>query len=108
MPTCNKVTFRSLFNFFASFTENWESFAKTIDTVLILWNETHNLPVEVNLLSAIPQKGQTHPKKFVAKLPTNCLNVFDHFVGLALKELRLYGDNQWSTPKLFGVVLFVA
>ena len=27
-------------------------------------------------------------KQFVGKLPTNCLNVFDHFVGLALKGLR--------------------
>ena len=24
------------------------------------------------------------------KKPTNCLSVFDHFVGLALKELLLY------------------
>ena len=27
-------------------------------------------------------------KKFVGKLPTNCLSVFDHFAGLALKELN--------------------
>ena len=27
-------------------------------------------------------------KQFVGKLPTNCLSVFDHFVGFALKELR--------------------
>ena len=26
-------------------------------------------------------------KQFVGNLPTNCLNVFDHFVGLALKGL---------------------
>ena len=26
--------------------------------------------------------------QFVGKLPTNCLSVFDHFVGLALKGLR--------------------
>ena len=29
-------------------------------------------------------------KQFVRNLPTNCLSVFDHFVGLALKELRCY------------------
>ena len=28
-------------------------------------------------------------KQFIGKLPTNCLSVFDHFVGLALKGLRL-------------------
>ena len=27
-------------------------------------------------------------KQFVGKLPTNCLNVFDHFVVLALKKLK--------------------
>ena len=26
-------------------------------------------------------------KQFVGKLPTNCLSVFDHFVGLELKGL---------------------
>ena len=27
-------------------------------------------------------------KQFVGKLPTNCLSVFDHFVGYALKGLK--------------------
>ena len=28
-------------------------------------------------------------EEFVDNLPTNCLSVFDHFVGLALKGLKL-------------------
>ena len=28
-----------------------------------------------------------HSQQFVGKLPTNCLSVFDYFVGLALKGL---------------------
>ena len=28
-------------------------------------------------------------KQFVGKLPTSCLSVFDYFVGLALKGLRM-------------------
>ena len=28
--------------------------------------------------------------QFVDNLPTNCLSVFDHFVGLALKGLRIF------------------
>ena len=28
-------------------------------------------------------------KQFVGKLPTNCLSMFDRFVGLALKGLKL-------------------
>ena len=29
-----------------------------------------------------------HTPTFCRQKPTNCLNVFDHFVGLALKGLR--------------------
>ena len=29
-------------------------------------------------------------------LPANCLSVFDHFVGLALKGLKLKGSNCFS------------
>ena len=32
-------------------------------------------------------KWSNTPKQFVGSLPTNCLSVFDHFVGLALKGL---------------------
>ena len=38
-----------------------------------------------NLLSANPTKWSNTLKQFVGKLPTNCVSVFDHFVGLALK-----------------------
>ena len=41
----------------------------------------------VNPLSANPTKWSNTLKKFVVKLPTNCLSVFDDFVGLALKGL---------------------
>ena len=34
-------------------------------------------------------------KQFVRKMPTNCLSVFDHFVGLALKGLNSYLANWW-------------
>ena len=41
----------------------------------------------VNPLSANLTKWSDTLKKFVGKLPTNCLNAFDHFVELALKGL---------------------
>ena len=41
----------------------------------------------LNPLSASITKWSNTLKKFVGKLPTNCLSVFDHFVELALKEL---------------------
>ena len=41
----------------------------------------------------IPQNGQTL-KQFDGKLQTNCLSMFQHFVGLALK--RLIGRSKLS------------
>ena len=48
-----------------------------------------------------------HTQTIRRKLPTNCLSVFDHFVGLALKGLRKdtklskvrlsMGDVKWSS-----------
>ena len=43
----------------------------------------------LNPLSANPTKWSNTLKKFVGNLPTNCLSVFDHFVKLALKRLRI-------------------
>ena len=40
-----------------------------------------------NALSAIFTKSSNTLKQFVGNLSRNCLNVFDHFVGLALKGL---------------------
>ena len=35
----------------------------------------------------VQRKWSNTLKQFVGKLPTNCLSVFDHFVGLAFKGL---------------------
>ena len=42
----------------------------------------------INPLSANFTKWPNTLKQFAGKLPTNRLSVFDHFVGLALKELK--------------------
>ena len=39
----------------------------------------------VEHLSANPTKWSNTLKQFLGDMPTNCLSVFDHFVGLALK-----------------------
>ena len=41
-----------------------------------------------NPLSANFTKWSNTLKQFVGSLPTNCLSVFDYFVGLALKGLK--------------------
>ena len=42
---------------------------------------------KLNPLDTNPIKWSNTLKQFVGKLLTNCLSVFDHFVGLALKRL---------------------
>ena len=42
----------------------------------------------INRLNANITKWSNTLEQFIGKLPTNCLNAFDHFVGLALKELK--------------------
>ena len=43
----------------------------------------------INPLSVNPTKWSNTLKQFVGKLATNCLSVFDHFVGLGLKGSNL-------------------
>ena len=50
---------------------------------LILYN------LQLNPLNAKFTKWSNTLKQFVGKLPTNCLSVFDHFVGLTLKGLKV-------------------
>ena len=42
-----------------------------------------------NPLNANPTKWLNTIKQFVVNLPANCLSVFDHFVGLAFKGLKI-------------------
>ena len=49
----------------------------------------------INPLSANFTKWSNTLNKFVGKLTANCLSVFDHFVGLALKGLRSIDRDQW-------------
>ena len=49
-----------------------------------------------NPLSANPTKCSNALKQFVSNLPTNCLNVSDHFVGLVLTWLK----KEWQLISL--------
>ena len=66
-----------------------------------------NMLLHVNPLSANPIKWSNTLKQFVSKLSTNCLSVFDHFVKLALKVLRITYTklvrirHKTATEKLF-------
>ena len=41
-----------------------------------------------------------HTERIRRLLPTNCLGVFDHFVGLVLKGLKIATNFQWMGFKL--------
>ena len=45
----------------------------------------------LNPLNANPTKWSNTLKQFVGDLPTNCLSMFDHFMGLAFKGLMILG-----------------
>ena len=48
----------------------------------------------LTLQAPTPTKWSNTLKQFVGNLPTNCSNVSDHFVGLALKRLKCYNRNR--------------
>ena len=48
---------------------------------------THQFSFFLNLLNANLTKWSNTLKQFVGKLPTSCLSMFDHFVGLVFKRL---------------------
>ena len=52
-----------------------------------VWDAFSLKGVKFNPLSANPTKWSNTLTQFVGNLPTNCLSVFDNFVGLALKVL---------------------
>ena len=49
--------------------------------------EIHQMEICLNPLTVNPTQWSNTLKQFVDKLPTNCLSVFDNFVGLVLKGL---------------------
>ena len=64
-----------------------EELMKTLNRQKIIHSRA-KISMSINPLSANPTKWSNKLKQFVCNLPTNCLIVFDHFVGLALKEFK--------------------
>ena len=60
--------------------------------------------MSLNPLSANPTKSPNTFKQFVGKKPTDCLNVFGDFVGLALKDLVSFNySSSYTEPSTFPV-----
>ena len=64
----------------------WEGLVKKRPNSVFLFS------ILLTLYAPISQNSQTHSNNASA----NCLSVFDHFVGLALKGLRLLVNTFWS------------
>ena len=45
------------------------------------------MAILVNPLSVNPTKWSNTLKQYLGKLPTNCLSLFDHFLGLVFQRL---------------------
>ena len=75
-----------------TFDSYWQRYFKAyLKSIQNLWGvvlQAEKATLQFNPLSANFTKWSNTLKQFVGKLPTNCLSVFDHFVGLALKGLR--------------------
>ena len=56
----------------------------------------------INHLSTNFTKWSNILKQLMGKLPANCLSVFDHFVGLALKGLILIEINEFDYGALIS------
>ena len=57
--------------------------------------------VVINPLNDSPTKRSNTLKKFVNNLQTNCLSVFDHFVGLGVKALmQQYNRTKDATESI--------
>ena len=88
-----------------NFSYKFVSLNETVDGVNKLNSKKASqvIDITVNPLSANFIKWSNALKQFVVKLPTNCLSVFDHFVGLALKGLKLVK----KTKILYYFIFFI-
>ena len=60
------------------------------------------LEIVLKPLSANFTKWSNTLRQFVGKLPKNCLSVFDHFVGMALKELNKMVSSMFKVSAVTG------
>ena len=76
------------------------------------WFEIMYSVMGINPFSATFTKWSNKLKQFVGNLPTNCLSVSDHFVGLALKGLsknvtKNKYTNHFSMKFMLGKIFLV-
>ena len=78
------LRWNQLFKYFFGLSKNWSKI------FLLNMKKYQKGYWYLNPLSADPTKWPNTLKQFVGKLPTNCLSVFDRFMRLALKGLKMF------------------
>ena len=89
-----------LFLFYTSW-KRQKSFDFILGSFQRIWKENIGLKLlninifleYVNPLRTSPTKWSNTLRQFVGKLPTTCLSVFGHFVGLELKQLKFLTES---------------
>ena len=74
-------------SFGANYTQQMKNITSFLIQILSFSQPFRIFESNVNPLSANSTKWSNTLKQSVRRLPTNCLSVFDHFMGLALKGL---------------------
>ena len=70
-----------------------------LENFQFLYGAFDSVIVYISPLRASPTKWSSTLKQFVGKLPTNCLSVFDHFMGLVRKGLEKILNLAHLRPK---------
>ena len=64
--------------------------------------------IAINPLSANPTKWSNTLKQFAGNFPTNFLSLFDHFVKLTLKGLKLAAEKNCNQFSITGFVSWIS
>ena len=93
-PKVNAIFFPFHDLLYILYSVNWPVFDLKLQDGAFSWSSCNKIQW---ILNANPTKWSNTLKQFVGKLPTNCLSVFDHFLGLVLKGL-IQHLKLWKLP----------
>ena len=100
----NDASFSWILSWLFLFYTSWKrqkSFGFILGSFQRIWKENIGLKLlninifleYVNPLRTSPTKWSNTLRQFVGKLPTTCLSVFGHFVGLELKQVKFLTES---------------
>ena len=79
----------------------WCAIKENLASILQEWKDE----IWEKAYNSQPNKVIKHSQRIRQQKPTNCLRVFDHFVGLVLKELNGLKSSLWEKSYFVGLAL---